>query len=114
LITAADALRVINQISRDNRAKLSGGEGEAPLQRVLAAPTANVQAATPLSSTVSREALADSAVTLFASQEQIADFGVMDDTLVTSIVLPQEEDKDKQDGDRLAAIDAAWADAAPL
>ena len=101
-ITANDALRVINQISRNNRALLSGGEGEA-------APTP-VVASVP----VKREALADNAFITFGNHDFPIDFSTPKTEPVATLGLLLEEAKRQRTYDRAAAADIAWKDATPF
>ena len=104
-ITANDALRVINQIARQNRLQLSGGEGEAP----SAAPTVTIKT-TPIAAT----AIADTVVTTFDASDYQVNFSLPSDKVVAVMGPETEQEKEKRESEHVAAIDAAWTDAASL
>jgi len=104
-ITINDALRVINEIARRNRAQLTGGEGEL----ASAAPTVAIQSAP-----VTAAAMADSVVTTFEAKDYQVDFSLPSDKVVAVMGPESEKEKEKRESEHVAAIDAAWADAAIL
>jgi hypothetical protein len=111
LITPNDALRVINQISRQNRRQLAAGEGESARSTANAAPPVTISSSV---AAISQVSLADNALMLSTEKEWQPDFSSVDDAMVSAITTVEEEKKEKQETERLAAIDAAWADAGSL
>lgn len=112
-ITPADALRVINQIAKQNRIALSEGEAQTNANLVSAPPVSSGSQTTN-TAPLGQNALSDTALTLGSESEWKPSFTTVDDATVAAITVNEEEEKKKKDSERLAAIDAAWADAASL
>ncbi len=112
VITTSDALRVINQIGRDNRRRLSGGgnpEGESAAVATLGAPIPQVSTIP-----VAKLAVSDQAVTQLAEKDFRPQFAVTTDEVVAQLAGPAEEKKMKSESERQSAVDAVWADAVTL